>query len=112
MEIWKQSIRIDHIGYTPTIPLLTLTRIAGRADAGVVVERFQLAVATVVARRGVARILHRYLAQARGVPDRAPARERRHSVPEGRLADATVLAPGTGSRVTRVREVAKISSIA
>lgn len=80
-----------------------MTRVLAKAS--------QLAGTTVVARRRITRVLDRNFAQALGEPDRTPTGKRRNAVRKGHLADTTVLTPGTGSDVTRIRKFTEITGV-
>lgn len=87
------------------------SRIPGGAVTRVLAKASQLAGTTVVARRRITRVLDRNFAEALGEPDRTPTGKRRNAVRKGHLADPTVLTPGTGTDVTRIRKFTEITGM-
>lgn len=117
----RAAERIDERGALPVLArtecavvdeLAALAAEAARAGARVVVERAQVAGAGVEARRRVARVRHRDLAQRRREAERARAREARHRVRRHlHRARPAILAARARSGVAWVRKLAVLAHV-
>lgn len=93
---------------------LQLTRISIGTDAAVILQRFQLTSAAVVATRLIAGIGHCNLAQRLLKPKRAQARDAGATVPKGHLTGAAILAASVARQagIPMFTVVANIACIA
>lgn len=88
-----------------------LTGVSSGTGANVFTERFQIASGTVQTRRRVARVLDRYLAQARGKSDRTGTGKRRCATPATFLHPARTTVLTAWSRVARVQMLTVFSHV-